>query len=346
MTAADGRSAPEPSVRGELVELHTHLEGSVTPERLQALAEKYGQSGLAAACLADDGRSFRCAGFAGFLDLFRQVTLVMRTPSDFHALALDLGAQLAQDGVGYAEVTVSYGVLLKRGIDPPPVQAALAAAAAEVEQTRGVVMRWLPDAVRQWGVQEAGRAWEAAARCGRALGVVGFGLGGDETAGPAADFAPLFAEVKAEGLGVTIHAGEVPAMGRGALDSVRQAVWDCGADRIGHGLAAADDPRLLGQLASRGTFVELCPRSNVLTGAIPRLAAHPLRRFLEAGVPCCLNTDDRTLFGVDLCAQYGAAREVLGLTRAEQSAMQAAARRAAFAAADPVSLDPAAADPA
>ena len=86
-----------------------------------------------------------------------------------------------------------------------------------------ILLRWIPDATRQWGTDAAWRAWEAAAACGRGLGVVGFGLGGDETSGSAEDFADLFAEVRAEGLGVTIHAGEVPAMDR-AADSVRQAV--------------------------------------------------------------------------------------------------------------------------
>lgn len=323
--AATGGPSPAP-----LIELHTHLEGSITPARLRDLAGKYGQPGLVGACLDPEGR-FRYAGFGGFLNLFRDVTSVVRSPADYHALALDLASQLACDGVVYAEVTVSYGVMLRRGIAPASVQRALAEAAAEVAGGGGARMVWVPDAVRQWGVREAGRAWEAAAACGRDLGVVGFGLGGDEAAGMARDFAPLFAEVKAEGLGVTIHAGEVTAMGEAAADSVRQAVIDCGAQRIGHGLAAVADPALLALLAERSVFVELCPRSNVLTGALPDLAAHPLRRFLAAGVPCCLNTDDRTLFGLDLRGEYAAAAAELGLTAAEREGMLDGARRAAFA---------------
>jgi adenosine deaminase len=312
------------------VELHTHLEGSLTPARLVALAGRHGQPGLPLACLTPDGTAFRFTGFAGFLQLFRRATSVVRTPLDYHELALDLGAQLAADGVGYAEVIVSYGVMLRRGIDPLAVQRALAEAAAEVAATRGPVLRWLPDAVRQWGVAEADGALAAAVGAGRALGVVGFGLGGDEAAGPAEDFAALCAAARAEGLGLSLHAGEVTAMGEGAGRSIRQAVETCGADRLGHGTAAGADPLLLALLAARGVFVEACPRSNVLTGAVPDLASHPLRAFLDAGIPCCLNTDDRGFFGLDLTGEYAAAAAALGLSAAEAAAMQDQARAAAF----------------
>lgn len=312
------------------IELHTHLEGSVTPDRLIELARRHGQPGVPLACLDPDTGAYRFQGFHGFLDLYKNVTLLLRTPADFHAVTLDLGRQLAVDEVSYAEVIVSFGVLLVRDIDPLPVQQAIWEAARQVEESSGVTMRFVPDAVRQFGLQKAIRAWEAAARCGRAMGVVGFGLGGDETSGSARQFRDLCAEVRAEGLGVSMHAGEVTAMGPDGAESVRQAVEDCGATRIGHGLAAAGDPRVMSLLQARGTFVEMCPRSNVRTGAIARLCDHPLRAFLDAGIPCCLNTDDRTLFGLDLAGEYAAARDVFQLTDAEISLMERQAARAAF----------------
>ena len=332
----DGTAAREPLKGGRApvsgrIELHTHLEGSVTPARLRTLAERHARPDLADACLDPSGQAFLFDGFHGFLDLYKRVTSVMRTPRDFHELAQDLAVQLRDDGVAYAEVSVAYGVLLARGIDPGPVQAALWEASQSAQEEHGVTLRWLPDAVRQFGTDAAWRAWEAAARAGRAQGVVGFGLGGDEVNGPAAAFAPLFAAVRAEGLGVSIHAGEVTSMGEAARDSIRQAVDDCGATRLGHGLAAAGDPALLRDLAARGVFVELCPRSNVATGALPSLAAHPVRAFLDAGVPCCLNTDDRTLFGLDLRGEYAAARRELGLTDSEEQLMAEAAAGAMFA---------------
>ena len=312
------------------VELHTHLEGSVTPARLILLADKYGQPGLPAAVLTEDGSAYRFEGFHGFLDAFKHVTSLLRTPGDFHAAARDLGGILKADGVSYAEVSLSYGVLLKRNIDPMTVQAALFEAATEVRETDGVEIRWIPDAVRQWDVASGWRAWEAAARAGRDLGVVGFGLGGDEAAGPASDYADLFSEVKAEGFGISIHAGEMPAMGRAAVESIRQAVEECGANRIGHGLAAVQDPLLLATLAARGVFVEMCPGSNVRTGGISAWSDHPLREILDAGVPCCLNTDDRAMFDLDLEGEYGRAAKYADLSPEEHDGMQKAARKAAF----------------
>ncbi|MFT5233945.1 MAG: aminodeoxyfutalosine deaminase [Candidatus Krumholzibacteriia bacterium] len=313
------------------IELHTHLEGSVTPARLILLAEKYGLPNLPAACLNTAGDAYTFDGFLGFLNLYKIATSVMRSPADFHAIALDMGQQLAADNVRYAEISVSYGVLLWRDIDPLLIQIALHEAAEECRETLGVDMRWIPDAVRHWEIKNAWLAWEKAAMAGRDLGVVGFGLGGDEAKGPAAGFSKLFSQVKAEGYGVSIHAGEVTAMGDAARDSIRQAVEECGADRIGHGLAAASDPILLATLAARDIFVELCPGSNVLTGGVATFAEFPLAEFMIAGVPCSLNTDDRTMFNLTLTKEYDRATEELKLPAGTEDSMQKLAAQHAFA---------------
>lgn len=308
----------------KILELHVHLEGAVTPARLRALAERHGRPEVPGICLADARRYHAPGDFAGFLDVFKAVKSVLRTPADYHAVALDLAAALAVQEVVYAEVTVGYGVMQRHGEDPLPVQAALAEAAAEAEATRGVVMRWIPDAVRQWGPDAAWRALEAACAAGAGLGVVGFGIGGEEYARPAAAYAAHLRDARAEGLGTTLHAGEAgdPAAVRDAL-----AV---GVRRIGHGTAAGADPQLVSMLAMSGTFVELCPGSNVATGAVARLADHPLRTFLDAGVRCCLNTDDPELFGLTLTGEYAAATEQFGLTVREADAMRWQALAVAF----------------
>lgn len=312
------------------VELHTHLEGSVTPRRLVALAEIHGMPSLPSSCLNSEGSAYQFDGFLDFLELFRRVTLLMKTPADFHAVALDLGQTLHDDGVGYAEVSLSYGVMLKRGLDTQDVQRALHEAAHQVEETYGVTLRWIPDAVRQWGLDKGWHAFEAAVRAGRQLGVVGFGLGGDEDSGPARDFAPLFADVKSEGLGISIHAGEVLSMGPAAADSIRQAVEDCGAQRIGHGLAAAGDPLVMALLKARNIFVELCPGSNLCTGSLDQLSDHPLQEFLSAEIPCGLNPDDRSLFGLGMQSELQEARQHLNLQDDQILMMNQWAAEAAF----------------
>lgn len=311
-------------------ELHTHLEGAVSPQRLIALAEKHGQPGLPARCLNDQGTAYSFQGFAGFLDLYAQVTLLLKTPADFHEVALDLGAALAADQVGYAEVSLSYGVMIKRHLDCLAIQRALSEAAHQVRETHGVILRWLPDAVRQWGLDWGWRTLEAALAAGPSLGVVGFGLGGDESQGPAGDFAPLFAEVRAEGLGVSIHAGEMPSRGPEAVSSVRQAVLECGAQRIGHGLAAATDPDLMALLKAGNIYVELCPGSNLKTGALERIEDHPLQDFLTAGIPCGLNPDDRGLFGLDQQGELDQARRCLDLQPEQISRMHRWSQQAVF----------------
>jgi adenosine deaminase len=312
-----------------LVELHTHLEGAITPTRLRVLADKYGQAELARACLTADGQDYAFTGFAGFLELFKHVSWLLRSPADYHAVALDLAARLDAEGIVYAEVMVAYGVMQKRGIDPLPVQAALAEAAAAAQERGGVVMRWLPDAVRQFGVDAARRALEVALQAGRELGVVGCGLGGDEAAAPPQPFAALFADVAAAGLGVTIHAGETAGP-----DSVRAAVQECGATRVGHGIAAVRDPAVMDLLHRERVWVELCPGSNLRTGVVQRPEAHPWRRFVDADIPCNLNTDDRAIFQLDLPGEYAWAAAHGGLTRQEILTMQWAALDASFCAAE------------
>lgn len=308
------------------IELHRHLEGSLRPARLRALADAYGRPDVLRACLTPDGAAFRpCRDFPDFLNLFKAATSVVRSAADHFALAADLAADLAAQGVAYAEITVSYGVLQKRELDPRPIQAALWEASQAAAERHGVHLRWQPDATRQWGVDAAWRVLEAAAAAGRAQGVVAFGLGGDEKALPARDFAAVFADARHEGLGTTCHAGETTGP-----EAVREAVEACGVSRVGHALGAARDPAVLALLAARGVHAELCPGSNVATGVLGRLEDHPLRRFLDAGVGCSLNTDDPTLFGTELAGEYAAAREYAGLTEGEIAGMAASARAAAF----------------
>jgi aminodeoxyfutalosine deaminase len=139
----------------------------------------------------------------------------------------------------------------------------------------------------------------------RDRGVVGVGLGGLEADYPPEDYAAVFDRIRAEGLGSVPHAGEVagPASIRGALDAL-------GADRIRHGIRAVEDPELLAGLAERRIVLDVCPVSNVRTGAAPSLAEHPLPQLLEAGVLCSINTDDPAMFDTDLTREYEAAASI------------------------------------
>jgi adenosine deaminase len=141
--------------------------------------------------------------------------------------------------------------------------------------------------------------------------VTGFGIGGDEVLGPCGWFRDVFAFARSSGLALMPHAGETAGP---------ESVWaalQLGAGRIGHGIRAADDPDLMRELRDRDIPLEVCISSNVCTGAVSSLEAHPVRRLFDAGVPITLNTDDPALFRTSLGNEYRIAAETFGFSRAE-----------------------------
>ena len=142
-------------------------------------------------------------------------------------------------------------------------------------------------------------------------GVVAFGIGGDETRGPAEWFGEVFSFARSKGLRLTAHAGETCGP-----KSVSKAL-DIGAERIGHGISSVRDPALLRRLRDNGVPLEICISSNVATGAVASLADHPVRRIYDAGVPIVLNSDDPAMFGCTLSGEYELARDRFGFSDAE-----------------------------
>jgi aminodeoxyfutalosine deaminase len=165
----------------------------------------------------------------------------------------------------------------------------------------GVEVRLTPDIYRGASQEEAEQVGDYCVRY-RDQGVVVVGLGGLEAEFPPEQYAATFERARAEGLGSVPHAGEVagPASIRGSLDAL-------GADRIRHGIRAVDEPELVDELREREIVLDVCPISNVRTGAAPSLDEHPLRELLRAGVCCSISTDDPAMFDTDLTREYEAA---------------------------------------
>ncbi len=294
-------------------ELHLHLEGSIEPETVVELAARHGED----VSREDVASRYRYHDFRGFLEAFKWVTSLLRAPQDYALVAERLAENLRIQNVVYAEITLSAGVMLWRRQDVAANFAAVRAA-AERAANGALRLQWIMDATRQFGPEKAMEVARCAAEHAGA-GVVAFGMGGDELALAAADFRGVYDYARAHGLHALVHAGEV-----GGPDAVRQAVEVLGAERIGHGIAAAQDPGVMQLLSEKRIPLEVCPTSNLRTGALGRVCGNPLAGLPEhpvadlyfAGVPVTLATDDPAMFETNLTQEYEAA-EMAGLESAD-----------------------------
>ena len=297
-------------------ELHLHLEGSVTRATMLELAPE--------ASSEEIRERFRFSNFAGFLECFKWVVERLRGPEDYAVVTRRLLETLDNQNVRYAEITLSAGVVLWKKQAFAPIFDAVRREAAQSP----VEVQWNLDAIRHFGAEHAMQVAELAAEYVDD-GVVSFGIGGDEERGPASWFTEVYRFARAKGLRLTAHAGETAGP---------ESVWAAlrlGAERIGHGIGAVDDPALMRHLRDENIPLEVCISSNVATGAVPSLAAHPMRRLYDAGVPITLNTDDPGLFGTTLDKEYDLAAREFGFSEQELAQIAENGFRYSFARATP-----------
>lgn len=291
-------------------ELHVHLEGSLEPTLLCRLDPSL---------TMDQARAlYEFGSFAGFIESFKSAVRRLQTPEHYALAATELFRSLAAQSIEYAEVIFSAGVVDWKGQSLPEVWSALREATANAP----IRVRWIADVVRQFGGEAAVPIARWAANHAND-GIVAFGIGGDETSSPAGDFAPAVAIARESGLKFVPHAGET---------STAQNVWEMihlGADRIGHGIRSVEDRRLLRHLADNRIPLEICPTSNVRTGAVRALKDHPLRELHDAGIVITLNSDDPAIFQTTIAAEFAVAAS-LGFSEEELTQIAANARTAAF----------------
>lgn len=290
-------------------ELHVHHVGSASIEAVSTLAQRHEGSTPVPSnptALAD---YFRFTDFAHFIEVYLSVVDLLRTPDDLWTLTHQVGTDLAAQNVRYAELTLTPYTSIVRGITAEAYLEAVEDARRRVEAETGLVMRWIFDIPGESGLEAADVTLDVALRL-RPDALVGFGLGGPEIGVPRPQFAPHFDAARAAGLHSVPHAGESTGP-----QTVRDAIEHLGAERIGHGIAAAQDPALMALLAERGITLEVCPTSNVCTRSVPSLAEHPLPTLVAAGVPVTINSDDPPMFGTTLSREYAVAADLLGLDR-------------------------------
>jgi len=285
----------------EKAELHVHLEGSIEPETLMEIDPSVTREEIAANMYGKTFDEF----LRGYIWVIKRV----QTPEHYAIATRHLLDRLDAQNVTYAEITLSAGVVLWKNQDLAAVYDAIW---AESQRSR-VKTFWIVDAVRHFGAEAGMRVAEFAVSR-RGQGAIAFGIGGDEARGPAEWFRDVFAYARDGGLRLVCHAGETTGP---------ESIWaalEIGAERIGHGIAAAQDPALMAKLRESNVPLEVCISSNVCTGVVTSLEEHPVRKLYDAGVPIVLNTDDPSFFRTSLTREYEIARDLFGLPLKELAA--------------------------
>lgn len=288
-------------------ELHVHHVGSASPQTVARLAQRHAGATPVPQDPAQVADYFTFTDFAHFIEVYLTVVDLIRDAEDVATLTYDIGADLAAQNVRYAELTLTPYSTVTRGIPAEAFCEAVEDARARVARDHGTELRWCFDIPGEAGLASAEVTLDIALRQ-RPDGLISFGLGGPEIGVPRPQFAPYFDAARAAGLRSAPHAGETTGP---------RTVWDAintlGAERIGHGIAAVDDPTLLAHLIEANIALEVCPTSNVCTGAVASLAEHPLPQLVAAGVPVTINSDDPPMFSTTLVGEYAVAADLLGL---------------------------------
>jgi adenosine deaminase len=311
-----------------LVELHRHLDGNVRIETVLDLARRHG-IGLPAWDL-EGLRPYvqiteREPSLVHFLAKFALLRKVMVDYDAVRRIVRENLEDAAREGIDYIELRFSpWFMAEEHGLDTFGVVEAACDALEEAQGRIPVRAALIGIISRHYGPDVGRIELEAAIRC-RDRGVVALDLAGDEANFPGELFVRHFQEAREAGLRTIAHAGEAA----GAA-SVRQAVLELGAERIGHGIRALEDPAVVDLLMERRIPLEVCPTSNVQTSTVPDLRSHPLPALMERGVAVTLNTDDPSISGIDLAHEYRVAAEELGLSEEDLRRMQETAVEAAF----------------
>ncbi|WP_405644558.1 adenosine deaminase [Streptomyces uncialis] len=307
--------------------LHLHFTGSMRPGTLLELADKYGVH-LPAALTGGEPPDLRATderGWFRFQRLYDMARSCLREPEDIQRLVREAAEEDIRDGSGWLEIQVDPTSYAPRLGGLIPALEIILDAVETASRDTGLGIRVLVAANRMKHPLDARTLARLAVRY-TDRGVVGFGLSNDERRGMARDFDRAFAIARDGGLLSAPHGGELTGP-----SSVRDCLDDLHADRVGHGVRAAEDPRLLKRLADRQVTCEVCPTSNVALGVYDKQEDVPLRKLFDAGVPLALGADDPLLFGARLNEQYVIARDVHGFSDPELAELARQSVRASAA---------------
>jgi aminodeoxyfutalosine deaminase len=285
-------------------ELHVHHIGSASPRIVAELAERHPGTVPSDPDALVEFFTFR--DFDHFIQAYLAVVDLVRDPEDVRLLTYEVAAEMAGQNIRYAELTCTPYTNMQAGVRIEAFVEAIEDARVAAERDHGVVLRWVFDIPGELGIPAADATVSYLDVAPSTL--VGFGLGGPEVGVPRPQFKPHFDAARAVGLHSVPHAGETTGP-----STIWDALRDLGAERIGHGTSATQDPELLRHLVERRIPLEVCPTSNIATGAVASLEEHPLLGMVEAGAVVTINSDDPPMFATHLNREYEIAAGLLGL---------------------------------
>jgi adenosine deaminase len=293
-------------------EIHIHAEATVSFDSYFRLNQKY-HADPSLKSPADFRKLLEMDSLGVMLKNFMYLQSLFRSSEDFGYVVSDVESYAKRNNIWYLEIFVAPSTVLRSGgIDFAGIMDPLVEGFSGLAARGGPEVRMLVDVSRSFGRDNAAR------NLAHLLGylarrptdrIIGIGLGGQEIGNPCIAYKGVFEEARQAGLHVVAHAGEEVGP-----ESIRDAVLELGAERIGHGTSAVQDPALMDLLKDRGVPLEVCPTSNVVTGKyVRRYEDHPIKEFLRRGLVATLNTDDPVLFDIELGEEYHKASELLGL---------------------------------
>ncbi len=303
-------------------ELHLHIEGTLEPELMIALASRNGID-LPLSSVDAVRQAYEFTNLQSFLDIYYRGTEVLRTAEDFSDLAAAYLRTAHAQGVRHVEMFFDPQTHTSRGVPMGAVIDGLTAAIAEAEASLGMSGALIMCFLRHLPVAHAMETLEAALP--HADRIIGVGLDSSEVGYPPSMFVEVYRRAVAEGFVPVAHAGE-----EGPPEYVWEAIDVLGARRIDHGIRSMEDPALVRRLAADGIPVTVCPLSNVRLQVVDRLTAHPLPAMLDAGLSVSINSDDPAYFGGYIGDNYTAVGAELGLDRATLAEIARQSFRSSF----------------
>jgi adenosine deaminase len=290
-------------------ELHLHIEGSLEPELMFALAKRNNVA-IPFVSVEEVRAAYSFSRLQDFLDIYYAGAAVLRTEHDFRDLALAYFDRAAADGVVHAEIMFDPQTHTARGIPFALVIEGLLAGMSEAEAKHGLTSKLIMSFLRHLDEDDAFATLEAAKPWLDRIDAVG--LDSSELGHPPEKFARVFAAARALGLKLVAHAGE-----EGPPDYVYQALDLLGIDRLDHGNRSLEDPVLTARLARIGMTLTVCPLSNLKLCIVDDMANHPIDRMLREGLRATINSDDPAYFGGYIADNYRAAAAARGLDRGD-----------------------------